>query len=375
MPRWLLLAIMLSGFGGALIGSVTMYYVLRDSRVALAQPAAPSTMVHLRAEGMRAVDVESAVTDAVARVGPAVVTVINHLRADGNALFGPFQGDRQASGSGVFISKDGYLVTNNHVVRGNRSLEIILRDGKKLKATLVGTDAFADLAVLKVDGTSPAVAEFGNSDALKPGEGVVAIGSPLGEFQNTVTAGVVSATGRSLETGQGFQMEDLIQTDAAINEGNSGGPLVNLVGQVVGINTLVVRGSGYTGNIAEGIGFAIASNSVDAVTRELIENGSVARPYLGVLWQMVTPDISRRYGLSVEWGVFLTQVNGGDPAARAGLQAGDIITRIGGDAIGDARPFVNVLLRHKPGERVEVEFLRDGTMKTTAVTLGQRMNS
>lgn len=367
-------ATILAAFVGALIGSATMYFSLRSAMSpAFDQHSESRTMVHIQAEGVRAVDIQTAVTDAVANSGPAVVTVINHLASGSfNPFFGKMEADPRASGSGVFVSKEGYLITNNHVIEGNKSLEVILRDGKKFPAKLVGTDVFADLAVLKVDGTTPAVAEFGNSDVLKAGETVAAIGSPLGEFQNTVTVGVVSATGRSLETGQGYQMEDLIQTDAAINRGNSGGPLVNLEGQIVGINTLVVRGGGGAGDIAEGIGFAIASNTVNAITKQIIKQGYVARPYLGVLWQLITPDIAGRYGLPVKWGVYLTQVNRGDPAADAGLQEGDIITKLGDDSIDQNRPFINLLLRHKPDERVQITFVRGRTIKTVTVTLGKR---
>lgn len=367
--------VLLAAFIGALIGSGTMYLAIRDRLTATqsTSPVQPQNVVHVQAEGVRTVDIKTAVTDAVGKVGPAVVTVINHLASRG---FNPFSGQLEsapkASGSGVFISKDGYLITNNHVVAGNKSLEVILRDGRKLPAKLIGTDTFADLAVLKINETAPAALEFGNSDALKSGETVVALGSPLGEFQNTVTVGVVSATGRSLETGQAYKMEDLIQTDAAINRGNSGGPLVNLEGQIIGINTLVVRGDGSAGDVTEGIGFAIASNTVNAIARQLIDQGSVTRPYLGALWQLITPDIARRYQLPVEWGVYLTEVNRSDPAGRAGLREGDIITKIGNDSIDQNRPFINVLLRHKPGEPVQITYVREGRTRSVTVTLGKR---
>ena len=155
-------------------------------------------------------------------------------------FFGP-TGDSQVSGSGVFISPEGYLLTNNHVVDGTKSVSVILADGTGLPAEIIDTDPFADLAVLKTKGEVPAVAPLGNSDNLKPGETVIAIGSPLGDFKNTVTVGVISATGRSIQRNDGVMMEDLIQTDTVINQGNSGGPLVNLAGKVIGINTLLVH--------------------------------------------------------------------------------------------------------------------------------------
>ncbi len=195
--------------------------------------------------------IETTITKAVAAVGPSVVTVVGTIPGQ-MTFFGP-TGDQTVSGSGVFISKDGYILTNNHVVEGVKEVTIVLSDGRQEKATIVGTDMYADLAVLKTGGQVPAVAALGNSDVLKPGESVIAIGSPLGDFKNTVTVGVVSATGRSIDTGQGYQIEGLIQTDAAINQGNSGGPLVNLAGQVIGINTLIIR-NGNSGAIAEGSG-------------------------------------------------------------------------------------------------------------------------
>jgi 2-alkenal reductase len=320
------------------------------------------------------VDVETAVTAAVDQVAPAVVTVINHISQGGtNPFFG--SAHQEASGSGMVIATEGYIITNRHVIEGSQSLEVIFRDGQRVPASLVGADDFVDLAVIKVDVPVPAVASLGNSSALKPGETVIAIGSPLGEFQNTVTVGVVSATGRSLDTGDGFQMEDLIQTDAAINPGNSGGPLVNLSGQVIGINTLVVRGDGQSNAVAEGLGFAVASNTVSALSNQLISQGYVVRPYLGISWQVVNPAIADTYDLPVEWGVYITELADSGPAAQAGLRQGDIITAINDDAIAENNPFINILLRLTPGQNVQVTFVRDGQTQTLMVTLGERPRS
>ena len=171
-------------------------------------------------------------------------------------------------------------------------LSVILADGTSLPADLTGTDQFADLAVLKVSGKMPAVAALGNSDQLKPGETVIAIGSPLGSFRNTVTVGVVSATGRSMDTGNGYQMENMIQTDAAINQGNSGGPLVDLAGEVIGINTMIVRGNGYSSAVAEGLGFSIPANTARTVADQIIQKGYFARPDLGIQSVDVVPSIA-----------------------------------------------------------------------------------
>ena len=210
----------------------------------------------------------------------------------------------------------------------------------------MGTDQYADLAVLKTDGKVTAIAVLGNSDNLKPGETVIAIGSPLGDFKNTVTVGVVSATGRSIDTGNGYQIENLIQTDAAINQGNSGGPLVNLAGEVIGINTLVVRNSS-SGSVAEGLGFAIPVNTARAVAEQIMQKGYFARPYLGVSWQAITPNIAARYNLPVEWGAYVTDVVSGGPANKAGIQSGDIITRIGDITMDESHSYINALFLHK----------------------------
>ncbi len=205
-----------------------------------------------------------------------MVTVVGTIPGQ-MTFFGP-TGDQTVSGSGFFISSEGYILTNNHVVEGADEVSIVLSDGSQQQAQIVGADPYADLAVLKTNVLPPAVAGLGNSDALKPGESVIAIGSPLGDFKNTVTVGVVSATGRSIETGQGYLIEGLIQTDAAINQGNSGGPLVNLAGQVIGINTLVVRSS-ESGAVAEGLGFAIPINAAARGRRTDHGNG-IFRPPL-----------------------------------------------------------------------------------------------
>jgi 2-alkenal reductase len=255
-------------------------------------------------------------------------------------------------------------------VEGTKEVNIILSDGSQEKASIVGTDQYSDIAVLKMDGKVPAVAALGNSDVLDPGESVIAIGSPLGDFKNTVTVGVVSATGRSIDTGQGYQIENLIQTDAAINHGNSGGPLVNLAGEVIGINTLVVRSTG-TGDVAEGLGFAVPVNTAQAVAQQIIEKGYFARPFMGISYQSISPDIAAAYNLPVQWGVYVTRVAEGSPASAAGLQAADIITRIGDVTLDATHSYVNTLFTYKPGEQVIVEFVRNGQTMQAQITLGE----
>ncbi|GAB4417689.1 MAG: trypsin-like peptidase domain-containing protein [Anaerolineales bacterium] len=314
-------------------------------------------------------EIETTITQTVERVSPAVVTVVGII--PGQRTFFGRTPDGQSTGSGVIISADGYIVTNHHVVENAQELVAILSDGKQLPAKLVSTDVYSDLAVLHVNGTMPAAITFGNSDNLKPGETVIAIGSPLGEFRNTVTVGVVSATGRTLDTNRGYMMEDLIQTDAAINQGNSGGPLVNLNGELIGINTMIVRGGFGASTVAEGLGFSIPSNTVKLIAERIIEKGYFARPYLGVGWEAINPSIARRYNLKTEWGAYITQVRSHSPAEQAGLQRGDIIISIGSQVIDERHSFINTLFAYQPGEQVDINVLREDQELVLTVTLGE----
>jgi serine protease Do len=270
----------------------------------------------------------------------------------------------------VFISEQGYILTNNHVVEGTTSLNIVLPDGSQESARIVGTDKYSDVAVLKTDGKVPAVAKLGNSDLLDPGETVIAIGSPLGDFKNSVTVGVVSATGRSIDTGNGYQIDGLIQTDAAINQGNSGGPLVDLAGEVVALNTLIVRNSA-SGVVAEGLGFAIPINTASAVAEQIIQTGHFTRAYLGVTFQPVTPDIAAAYHLPVQYGAYVTRVQTNSPASQAGIQSGDIITGLGGTAIDADHSYLNILFSHTPGDQLTLDLNRNGRQVQVQVTLGE----
>jgi 2-alkenal reductase len=326
---------------------------------------------------------ESAVVAAVQKAAPAVVTVINTLGPNAQpdssqSLPFPFpqNGDPQqpqqqarASGSGVIISNDGYIVTNNHVVENQQSLAVLFADGSRHEATLVGADPLQDLAVIRVKDAVPAVAALGDSTALQPGATVIAIGSPLGDFKNSVTVGVVSALNRSVP---GSSMEGLIQTDAAINHGNSGGPLVNLRGEVIGINTLVVRGTGTTLDQAQGLGFAIPGSTLQTVSQKLIADGKVVYPYLGVSYGMIDAEIAAENNLPVPNGALVSEVQPDQPAAKAGLQNGDIITAVDGQKLGSDISLRGVLLQHAPGDNITLEVLRDGKTQTFNVTLAAR---
>jgi serine protease Do len=357
-------------FGSALLGAYIGGTVVSRQAQAdnvepvLIQPASSTTGTNQIL--VSSTDINTTVTQVVEQVGPAVVTVIGETV--GQMTFFGYSGDQQVSGSGFIITQDGYIVTNNHVVADTDSIKVILSDGTELDAEVVNTDSFADLAVLKTEGNMPGVAVLGDSDNLKPGETVIAIGSPLGDFRNSVTVGVVSATGRSLDTGSGYEMENLIQTDAAINSGNSGGPLVNLAGEVVGINSAVVRGSSNSA-IAEGLGFAIPSNTALLISQQIINKGYFARPYMGVSIQPVDPDTAARYELPVEWGAYVTKVGSSSPAAIAGIRQGDIIVRMGNQVFDEDTQFVNALFTFQPGDVVEVEIVRNSDHLTFQITL------
>jgi 2-alkenal reductase len=297
---------------------------------------------------------QSSSVAAVEKVLPAVVTIVAQQR----------QGI--GSGSGVFISADGHLVTNNHVVEGAREIIVIYAQGGRAAARLVGTAPSFDLAVLKVDGLVPAVAAWGNSGELPLGAHVLAIGSALGEYQNTVTGGVLSGFNRELGPLRG-----LLQTDAAINSGNSGGPLINLAGQIIGINTAVVRGDGFSGG-AEGLGFAIPSNVAEKVVRRLIETGSAEPSFLGIQYQELNPQLAIERQLSVTQGALLEEVVGNSPAAQAGLKTGDVITGINGQSLDERHPLVSLLVEYVAGETITLDVLRNGQTFQTELTLGER---
>jgi serine protease Do len=372
---YILLVIVIAGVSaltGAAAGGVAVYQAINKTQSA--NPIiesilpAPNSFNPGQTIVLNSTDVETAITQSVQKVGPAVVTIVGTI--PGQMTFFGQTGDATVSGSGVFISDQGYILTNNHVVEGTKEVYIVLSDGTQEKAVIVGTDIYSDLAVLKTDAKALAVATLGNSDLLNPGESVIAIGSPLGNFKNTVTVGVVSAMGRSIDTGNGYQIEDLIQTDAAINHGNSGGPLMNLAGEVIGINMLVVR-STQSGDVAEGLGFAVPVNTARAVAEQIIQKGYFSRPYMGIRFQQVTPNIAAAYNLPVQWGVYVTEVSKNSPASEAGLQQGDIITRIGEVEINETHSYINTLFTFNPGDQITLGVTRNKEEVNLTITLGE----
>ncbi len=319
---------------------------------------------------------EISIADLVEQVAPAVVTVYNL-----DVLEGPGQESGQAeavpqgSGTGFIIDEEGHIVTNWHVVTGGEQFAVELFDGTLIEAELIGEDPRDDLAVVRIHPASvPATVPFGNSSELRPGEPVVAIGSPLGIFTNTVTEGIVSGLGRNnLGTGNNFCQAygNLIQHDAAINPGNSGGPLFNMQGEVIGVNTLGLP-TDPAGTPLQGLFFAVPSETVVDAAQQLIETGRISSPYLGISSQPLTAAVAQANQLPVEAGDIVVQVAPDSPAEEAGLQAEDIITAIDGTEINAEQSLGSIILQeYQPGDEVELTVFRNGEEQIINLTIGE----
>jgi len=297
------------------------------------------------------------------QAGPGVVeiTVTTSGGSSGTDPFGGGGGSATAQGSGFVYDSSGHVVTNDHVVEGATSIKVELSNGKTYDATLVGTDPSTDLAVIKVDAPASQLhpLALASSSSVEVGDGVVAIGSPFG-LSETVTAGIVSALNRQIDSPNGFTIPGAIQTDAAINHGNSGGPLLDLSGKVIGVNAQIESESGDNA----GVGFAIPSSTVKSVVAQILSGGQVRHAYLGV-----------SIGDAAGQGAEVQQVQSGSPAANAGLEAGDVITALDGDSIQDAASLTAAVGAHSSGDHVKVTYTRDGSTKTVTVTLGTRPSS
>jgi serine protease Do len=276
----------------------------------------------------------------------------------------PRERQERSLGSGVVISSDGYIVTNNHVIDGGTDIKVSLNDKSEFPARVVGTDTKTDLAVLKIDKAGLPALPLEDSSKVQVGDVVLAIGNPFGVGQ-TVTMGIVSATGRDL----GIEdYEDFIQTDAAINPGNSGGALVSVEGRLIGINTAIMSRSG--GN--QGVGFAIPASMARNVTDQIIHGGKVSRAFLGVMIQPITSDLAKAFKLSKSEGALISDVNPGSPAERAGLKPGDVVTKVDDHAVSDARALRLMIGEMSPGKTVQVAVVRDGIERRYSVTLGEQ---
>lgn len=284
-----------------------------------------------------------------------------------NEFFAPFFNqqpqDRKESslGSGFIISDDGYIVTNNHVIKDADQVKVILHDNKEFNATVIGTDPMTDLALIKIEAKNLMALKFGSSSKADVGSWVVAIGSPFG-LEQTVTAGIISAKGRIIGSGP---YDDFIQTDASINPGNSGGPLLNLDGEVIGINTAIVRSG-------QGIGFAIPSDLATGIISQLTQQKSVSRGWMGVAIQEVTQQLAQYYGLKETKGVYVAKVFDGEPADKAGIRVGDVIYQINDKPVNSSRDLTLTVAGISVGDTVNVKLIRDENEKTIKVKLGKR---
>jgi S1-C subfamily serine protease len=286
----------------------------------------------------------AAVTSAAADITPSVVHI--NVTAQGR------RGERHGGGSGFLFTPDGFILTNSHVVTGASAIDVILNDGTRCTASVVGNDPHTDLAVVRISAPNQVPARLGDSDTIRPGQLVIAVGSPLG-FQTTVTAGVVSALGRTMRAQSGRLIDSVIQTDAALNPGNSGGPLVNSQGEVIGVNTAVILP-------AQGICFAIAINTAKFVAARLMRDGRITRSYIGVAGQSVPVHrrVVRFYDLAVDSGVLVAGVEKGSPAEQAGLRDGDVIVAFGEHPVSSVDDLHRLLSEEQVGRRTELTVIR-----------------
>lgn len=354
-----------AGFGG-----INLYYAISDKTDADITPR--QTIAN---DGNQQItQEEEVIADVVEKVAPSVVSIVTSLQT--TSFYGEVQ-EEQGAGSGIIVSGDGYILTNKHVVDGADTVDIVLHDGTTHKnVKVLGSDPLNDIAFLKVDGANdlPA-AELGDSSSVRVGQKVMAIGNSLGQYQNTVTSGIVSGTGRPISAQAGDQVEhltDLIQTDAAINPGNSGGPLLNLSGQVLGINTAIAED-------AQGIGFAIPINAAKGTLKGVLEGKGVQRAYLGVTYIDITAATAEEYSLSAKRGAYVYNGNepavvAGSPAAKAGIKDKDIITKVGDIEVGEKGSVGSLVAEYAPGDTIELTLLRGDKTLTVKVTLAAYQN-
>ncbi len=366
-----LIILILAAILGGLV-SVIGYSALMDNRekTMIVQNREPASTVSLKA----GLDSSTDFTFAAEKTVNAVVNVktesmIEYRNPIYEFFYGDrYQGDREPSigiGSGVIITADGYIVTNNHVIENSEKVSVTLNDKREFIAKVVGTDHSTDIALLKIDTEGLPFITFGNSDALKIGEWVLAVGNPF-DISSTVTAGIISAKGRSIPIiDDNYRIESFIQTDASVNRGNSGGALVNLRGEMIGINTAILSPTG--GNV--GISFAIPSSIVQKVVKDLIEFGTVQRAIMGVQIQDIDAELAKKENLDQLTGVYVTEVNENSAAKEAGIEAGDIIMQINDITIKSPSELQELVGRYRPGDKIKVTVKRKDKMKQFDVTL------
>jgi putative serine protease PepD len=345
------------GAGGGVAG-----YSLAEGGSASAAGTTTNASSRSTAQPAAAAEKTLSINQIYEQAGPGVVEITVSTPGDSSGAY-PFGGGGTATaqGSGFVYDESGDIVTNAHVVEGATSIKVELANGKTYDATLVASDPSTDLAVIKVDAPASQLhpLALANSSSVEVGDGVVAIGSPFG-LSETVTAGIVSALDRQIDSPDGFTIPGAIQTDAAINHGNSGGPLLDLSGKVIGVNAQIESDSGDNA----GVGFAIPSNTVKSVVAQILSGGQVQHAYLGV-----------SIGDAAGQGAVVQQVQTGSPAAKAGLAAGDVITAFDGGSIDDAASLTAAVAGHSSGDRVALTYTRNGSTRTVTVTLGTRSSS
>lgn len=301
------------------------------------------------------------ISDLVHEVEPAVVSI--SVESVSRGMFFDFNDEN--AGTGVVIRPDGYIVTNYHVIQGARAIKVTLSSGDTYDAIVVGYDRVTDLAALKIDAADLATVTMGDSDDIQVGDWVVALGNALAlKGGPTVTLGIVSARGRTITTERG-ELYGLIQTDAAINDGNSGGPLINLQGEVVGINTAMLRR-------AQGIGFAVGSTTAQPIIDTLIQHGRVVRPLIGLTGADVTPSRANRFGLSVDEGIIVTRMTLDGPAHSAGIRVGDVITKLNDIPTPDMASFLTLLWTFDVGQAIQAEYIHEDEIGIATITLAER---
>ena len=332
----------------------------------------PITFLGGGTDGNSANFVEGSIADVAEKVSKSVVSIVTSTKTTD---FIGSSSDSSAAGTGVIATSDGYIITNKHVISGANEITVVLDDGTTYeKVEIVATDPLNDIAFLKIKDVSDlTAATLGDSKTIHVGQQVIAIGNALGQYQNTVTSGIISGLGRSVTASDGTgrnteTLSDMIQTDAAINSGNSGGPLVNAAGEVIGINTA-------TSSTAENMGFAIPISSVKGMLSQLKETGKAERTYLGVYSVEITPEVAKAYNLPVSIGVYLyssssySAIVNGSPASKAGLKDKDIITKINGVEVGATGSLANLIGEYKPGDTVQLTVIREGKEIAINVTL------
>lgn len=361
-------------FGVALVTSIVTIWlyskIMPPQQVVIKESVPYQRMPVSQTEGENLSSLNPDFSNAASKVTSSVVNVRSIKGNQGGTLW-ERRGFGGSSGSGVIISENGYIITNSHVVQNSDKIEVTLSNKKQYSGQLIGTDQSTDLALIKINANELNFAVFGDSDALKVGEWVLAVGNPF-NLESTVTAGIVSAKGRSIDILEGQdRIESFIQTDAAVNPGNSGGALVNSRGELVGINTAIITRSGRY----EGYSFAIPSNLASKVVQDLIEFGMVQRGLLGVFIDDMTPAKAEQLGLKNVEGVYISRVTSGSGAEDAGLKRGDVIISINGISTPTLPEMQEQIGRQRPGNQVEIGYIREGETKKARVTLKNKSNS